>query len=346
MRIVDTADIIRLLGRISGNSAQGTIEARHDRQPPLHLDPGQEVRGEVLQRLAGGRFLVKIAGEVLDMNLPSTVKPGETVPLTFIGDKPRLTFSLGASATSGQPANVSETARLLALLSRTPPQNEPLSTLPLLSKQEVSSGGATMLAARLREALGESGVFYESHLAEWAAGKRDLEELQREPQGRLSQRKPSSPAALPDAPERRRLTVIHGEEQQKPLAAQESRRTEIADPQTLPLVRQQLTLLQGGLFAWNGEAWPGQQMEWTVGEREPEPEKEQVKQWQASVKLDLPELGNVKAHLVLIEGKLTVALNVERPDTETRMEQHEGKLRSELSARGICLMEMVVSREG
>ncbi|VVE88956.1 flagellar hook-length control protein FliK [Pandoraea bronchicola] len=41
---------------------------------------------------------------------------------------------------------------------------------------------APLLAAALKEALSTSGLFYESHLAQWASGSRSFEQLQAEPQ--------------------------------------------------------------------------------------------------------------------------------------------------------------------
>ncbi|HDR9731995.1 TPA: flagellar hook-length control protein FliK, partial [Burkholderia aenigmatica] len=42
------------------------------------------------------------------------------------------------------------------------------------------------LRAALAQAVSESGLFYESHLAQWLAGQRPLAALMREPQARLA----------------------------------------------------------------------------------------------------------------------------------------------------------------
>ncbi|AIO66849.1 flagellar hook-length control protein FliK [Burkholderia oklahomensis] len=45
---------------------------------------------------------------------------------------------------------------------------------------------AAALSAALAQAVGDSGLFYESHLAQWLAGQRTTAELAREPQARLA----------------------------------------------------------------------------------------------------------------------------------------------------------------
>ncbi|KWI57334.1 ribonuclease E [Burkholderia pseudomultivorans] len=59
---------------------------------------------------------------------------------------------------------------------------------------------ATALRAALAQAVSESGLFYESHLAQWLAGQRPLAALLREPQARLAAAQAGdADAAPPDA---------------------------------------------------------------------------------------------------------------------------------------------------
>ncbi|MBU9693605.1 flagellar hook-length control protein FliK, partial [Burkholderia multivorans] len=58
---------------------------------------------------------------------------------------------------------------------------------------------AGALRAALAQAVGESGLFYESHLAQWFAGQRPLATLLREPQARIASAQTSAdPDAAPD----------------------------------------------------------------------------------------------------------------------------------------------------
>ncbi|MDP9581817.1 UNVERIFIED_ORG: hypothetical protein J2791_001099 [Burkholderia contaminans] len=66
-----------------------------------------------------------------------------------------------------------------------------------------ASDVAAALRAALAQAVSESGLFYESHLAQWLAGQRPLAALMREPQARLTAEpvQPAPDAAQQDAPD-------------------------------------------------------------------------------------------------------------------------------------------------
>src|SRR5262249_40304958 len=134
--------------------------------------------------------------------------------------------------------------------------------VPLL---ESPTADPARLAQALSGALGRSGLFYESHQAQWILGHRPVAELLHEPQGRLS--------ALAQDPDRgARLNSAAGTPQggddrveestlaPKPSAADE--KTPPVHPQTLPQVRSQLDALETHQLVWQGQLWPGQDLEW------------------------------------------------------------------------------------
>jgi hypothetical protein len=87
-------------------------------------------------------------------------------------DDTHTTLSAAAKALSG----------LLAEAGKAPPRQAAISAAAPLA-----ADGAIVpeqLARALHKSVQESGLFYESHLAEWSAGKRSLEVLAREPQMR------------------------------------------------------------------------------------------------------------------------------------------------------------------
>ncbi|SAK42238.1 flagellar hook-length control protein FliK [Caballeronia arationis] len=59
---------------------------------------------------------------------------------------------------------------------------------------------ASVLAAALSKTVGESGLFYESHLVEWLAGQRPAASLVGEPQARVDPRALALPLDVPDQP--------------------------------------------------------------------------------------------------------------------------------------------------
>jgi hypothetical protein len=156
------------------------------------------------------------------------------------------------------------------------------------------------------QAISSSGLFYEFHLAQWVAGKRSLESLLLEPQGRLSENLSQSPgtASLPASP---------GGELRLPVPAHH----DYSNPMhrdTQALLRQQLDVLENGHLQWQGEIWPGQTIEWdTVGEKIDESEGDSDSTtrypiWKTSVRLSLPNLGFISAVLRLDESGVEVRL--------------------------------------
>lgn len=166
--------------------------------PPalLQLAPGSDVRAEVLGRMVNGRTLMRIAGEVLTMELPESLTTADSVRMTFLGREPRPTFSLSLQQNSATPVAISQTGRWLGQIvqgdggSSSRPEQ-------LGRPARVSDGppvDTARLAASLREALSTSGLFYESHLVEWAAGRRQLSSIMQEPQASLSPQPAGTPA--------------------------------------------------------------------------------------------------------------------------------------------------------
>ncbi|PRE72063.1 flagellar hook-length control protein FliK [Burkholderia multivorans] len=79
----------------------------------------------------------------------------------------------GAAGQSGHAAAASASGAATAAAASTATEAAPLSL-------------AGALRAALAQAVGESGLFYESHLAQWFAGQRPLAALLREPQARIA----------------------------------------------------------------------------------------------------------------------------------------------------------------
>lgn len=93
----------------------------------------------------------------------------------------------GPATQAPPPAtSLSPTGQLVAQLMRADPG---AAAMPhaITSPQPIVDAGVTpqTIAQTLSRVVSESGLFYESHLTEWAQGKRDLESLLREPQARL-----------------------------------------------------------------------------------------------------------------------------------------------------------------
>jgi hypothetical protein len=148
--------------------------------------PGQVLSARVDAVLPDGNFRVTVAGQPLSMALPKYFAPGDTLELVFVAREPRLTFTLSETPQTAPASVVSSAGRLVtSVLPRPGEAAMPApaaNAAPLLTA--IPEDGA-VLSTKLQGTLTQSGLFYESHQAEWVSGKRELGLLLLEPQARL-----------------------------------------------------------------------------------------------------------------------------------------------------------------
>jgi len=169
--------------------------------PRLALSPGAEVLATVMGKLDNGMSLVRVSSQLFAMELPSRFQTGDSLRMTFLKQDARPTFALANQTLSGTPLTMSSAGQLLRRLMREPVPDAVYSKSPLPTLERLLDGppnDTTRLAGRLRQALGESGIFYESHLQEWAMGERPIAQLLREPQAALS--RPETRARIAEIP--------------------------------------------------------------------------------------------------------------------------------------------------
>lgn len=282
---------------------------------------GQRFLAKVEAQLPNGSFKVLLNGQALQMNLPESARPGDKMELVLIASEPRLKFVLlgDARSSTGEGASLSATGRFLGALAqdaaRLPAAAPTTSAAPVLSAPPAES---RRLPALLREALSQSGLFYESHQAQWLAGKRTLEQLLQEPQGGL----PAAAGAIRNS----EAPVVH--------------------EQTLALVQQQLSVLETGQLSWRGEIWPGQWLEWDIGEHAPaESETAEPGRWQTRLRLTLPKLGEVAATLGLDSRGVHVALGAAAAETAELLQGSRQLLAASMEAAGLSLLAVEVRHD-
>lgn len=92
----------------------------------------------------------------------------------------------GRAPTAAQQTTLSAAARTIDTILRLAPASPgPVQTTAPVWPAAPGTGApalAPLVAAALKETLSTSGLFYESHLAQWASGSRSFEQLQAEPQ--------------------------------------------------------------------------------------------------------------------------------------------------------------------
>jgi len=244
---------------------------------PARLVPGTRLFVQVIEQLVDGGA---------EHRLPFDARPGARLHVLVAGTEAQPTLLLSEGEAGGANASLSQAARMLAAL--TPAGAQPArpavvnAAAPLLPGPGVD---AAVLSRALAQTLAQSGLFYESHQAQWVSGARDRDALLDEPQARLALRDvggDSSGARVSDAPRASELNgVVHRD--------------------TVTLVQQQLAALETGAIVWRGEAWRGQAMEWTVQREAVAHDKDHGNhgQWFTRVRLTLPQLGGIDALLAI-----------------------------------------------
>lgn len=314
---------------------------------------GKSVQGAVQARLSDGSFLVKVAGTSARMMLPEGAQVGSDMKMTLVALNPRPTFQItddGAASTltyaeagpedaaalrsnalaasslskaggatllqtlaAGAPdPELSDAARTIStLLTKAQSGPNPLQSIvgaaPLMASP---LAGTAQLAQALQDAIGRSGLFYESHVAEWAEGKRSLSDLLREPQMQKSM--PGAEADLANA----------------------------------QLINLQLRTHEQDKVRWQGEAWPGQKMEWEIDKDAPGGNQDgEAAQpaWRSGVRFQFPLLGKVEASVMLVGGALHIQIQTDTADSAAALRAQAGMLQQSLEASGAALASLAIN---
>jgi hypothetical protein len=340
-------DVVNQLQLLIKTVAPPLLEVAQTPLETPQLVPGQQLQATVLASLANGRFQAQIGDQVLDMNLPKNTQPGDKLDLTFVTNQPRLTFVLSRDIPLPQGAkadvSISDTARFLGALldkvaSRSSTEAVPLTkTAPVLA---AAPGNTMELAQALQKTVSQSGLFYESHQAQWVSGERPLAELLQEPQAQLS--RPALLHAQSGSGLAPALTQAQSAADTQ-VSAKPSPQTEPVHPQTAPLVQQQMDVLDSRQIVWQGQIWPGQQMDWQIEERASrESGQPESAEWQTSLHLQLPRLGDVNVALRLGTQGIQLSFKVAQPTTADAMRGNQLDLHQAMSAAGLNLTGVLV----
>jgi Flagellar hook-length control protein FliK len=308
------------------------------------LDPGDIVSARVEAILPDGSYKVMVGGQPMSMNLPSYITPGDVLELSYVAREPRLTFALNdvvpaASAEAAAP-QLSATGRLVAA---TMLQAGELATpvavsasAPLLTAPPANGA---RLSGALAQTLASSGLFYESHQAQWVAGERDLAQIIQEPQARLtlggSARDAGTAASTPAAIGPSATALTHGSVQ-------------TIDPRTVTLVQQQLAALDGARVVLQIEIWPQQWMQWKIDEHQPGSGREPhlPPSWNTQLRLVLPQLGELRAALSLAGEGVRISLESDSAASAALLQDNSASLRTALAAAGVPAAAITIARHG
>jgi hypothetical protein len=164
------------------------------------------------------------------------------------------------------------------------------------------------IAQALRDGIDKSGLFYESHVAEWADGTRPRADLALEPQAR----------GMPPP----------------------------TNPDTAQLINLQLNAHEQGRIAWQGPLWPGQDLHWEVerdaSSRQDGGEGEDGATWQSSLRLRFGALGELAARVVLAGDQLHIRLDAPDAGIKGLLDAHQARLAQALDAAGTPLATLAI----
>ena len=396
------------------------------------LVAGQRLLAEIESLMPNGTYRALINQRVVTLALPFAAKSGDAIELEVAESDGKLTLAVvprGAadgnkSSDEAAATSLSRTGRLISnLLAGARDLKGGTMALPLNSNQPLAAGPPTSgrdLLPLLEQAITQSGMFYESHQADWIEGRYSKAQLLQEPQGKLPPQVPAgqlglasadtpesmaspgangaqsasrpleakgaasppgqpSPAAQSAQPSEALPTprtselspAAHGsqapqgpqpspstpssqasqasETPQSTQPTQSSSPSQPAQPiaqQAQVLVQQQLEAFATQNFSWQGQVWPGQEIEWQIedpGRRRERAGDDGAEQWQTRLRLTLPSLGEVEARLHIQGKQITLALIASNADTRGLLRGAAVDLRGQLEQAGLDLSSIGIA---
>jgi len=122
---------------------------------------------------------------------------------------------------------------------------------------------------------------------------------------------------------------------------QEPQNTGPINNQLIPI---QLEAMENKHFAWQGEIWPDQTMQWDViqdKDNEPNQQKQEESDynanWKTTVKLDMPNLGHISATISIKDDIVHLQLHANKADVVTLLKNNSEQLVQSFASAGISL---------
>ena len=347
------------------------------------LVAGQKVLAEIQAMLPNGTYRAMINQRNITLALPFSAKSGDSLELQVTENDGKLALAVlsrpdgggGKGGNDSVSATLSRTGQLISNLfaGANQAKNSGATTIPLNGNQPIASappGNAQDLLPLLKQAITQSGMFYESHQAEWVEGRMPKAALLQEPQGKLSSPQAftaaqtetqtatlADPKSIAQNKAGEPITVIRlapettptqssGVEGGKAVVSQNQAQGQVVAPQTQPIVQQQLEALATQNFTWQGQIWPGQEMRWEIDEeaaRQGQQGEETADKWATRLHLTLPNLGEVDAQIRLQGNSITLSMSADNAETRTLMRISSFALRSQMDEAGLTLASMGVN---
>ena len=359
----DVASTLRttLVDSSSANQAQQSqpvAPAQRIADVLSNLVPGQRIFAEIQAMLPNGSYRATVGQRDVTLALPFAAKPGDSLELEVAESDGKLTLAFVANRTdtpakSGDPSvptSLSSAGKLIGdLMQGIDGEGKRAPAAPLNGNQALVATmprDGAQLAPMLKQALTQSGMFYEAHQARWVAGQLPTEHLRQEPQGRLA----TEASALQGTPGQTDKSGVSQQVASREAASPQQFQPQGGIPRDIaPIVQQQLDGLASQNFAWQGQIWPGQKMWWEIGEN-PEDRnlvgEEATARWHTRLKLTLPQLGGIDARLHLqAGGELGIRILANTSEGESRLREGVTVLQNQLAAAGLNIRQILIDHE-
>lgn len=313
---------VAVLARLADGSFLVRVAEQNARMAlPAGTQPGTELPMTLVSTHPRPAFQQAGAGQLIHPTLVQQDLPGLRAPGIAALAAFRAQLAPGAEQAGADPRNaqvsLSDAGRTIGRILSSG-QQAAGAAASIRSTSPLAGPGTpepARLAQALQGALSQSGLFYESHVAEWAEGKRPLPDLLREPQ---MQRAMADGAA-------------------KGMAAE-------ADPAAFHLIGQQLAAHENGRIAWQGQVWSGQDMQWEIHKDAPEGGQrgpaDTEPGWRSGLRLRFAGLGEIAATVVIAGDQLHIQLKAESGDTGALLRARSGELVAALGAAGSPLASL------
>jgi len=325
---------------------------------------GQRLMAQVQALLPNGTYRAMINQRSITLALPFSARSGDALELEVTESDGKLALAVlahrgGAGGKESVSATLSRTGQLISqLFSGAKGSENEGKALALNGNRPLAGappGNAQDLLPLLKAAIARSGMFYESHQAEWVEGRFAKAELLQEPQGKLSA--PPPPNAQENAANTalvaRTVVFTDTPAAQNTLPGGQKAAGE-ANPQTAGqivaaqiqgVVHQQLEALANQTFVWQGEAWPGQEMRWEIEEDgQNQQEDDEAPGWRTRLNLSFPVLGGISAKLQLRGQEVSLSLDVDSEAALGLLRADAETLRQRLEDAGLTLASLGIAR--
>jgi hypothetical protein len=284
--IASITPVARILPILAADSIGSVKQELSDRA--TQFVKGQEYFANVLSKVGDTAYNVKVEngslqGAILKMDLGTAAKAGQMLSLRYMHDNPVPTFLLKSTPTniSGSTAEISTAANLITQYLKLAESNGVTSRFQATGVVTNSPVNPQVIARDLKVAVGNSGLFYESHLSDLVQGNQTLAAIKQEPQNQANMQ----------------------------IASLMSQQLAILENQRLSWHGQ----------IWPGQTmdWDVHQQQNSPDEKAESKEShtDQDRPITSEMTLHFPNLGKVSARINLSAGRMHINILAEQPDT-------------------------------